>query len=147
MRNFQLSVQSSLRQILKYTRSYVTKLQPTYNTGKECFSFLNFYLWLCWVLAAARGRAFSSCPVTWWEGAVRGALQLRAQGFPGGSDGKVSVCNAFDPRVGKIPRSSGGQRRLVFLPAESHGQMSLTGTVRRATESVQGRREPAGRSG
>ena len=48
-------------------------------------------------------------------------------GFPGGSDGKESACNAGD--LGSIP----GLRRSprvwpptsVFLPGESHGQRSL----------------------
>ena len=49
--------------------------------------------------------------------------------FPGGSDDKVSACNAGDP--GSIPgsgRSSGegnGQPTPVFMPGESHGQRSL----------------------
>ena len=47
-------------------------------------------------------------------------------GFPGGSDGKESGCNAGDP--GLIPgwvRSPGegnGLTTPVFLPGESHGQ-------------------------
>ena len=51
-------------------------------------------------------------------------------GFPGGSDGKESVCNAGDP--GSIPESGrcpggGHGNPLVFLPGESHGQRSLAG--------------------
>ena len=45
-------------------------------------------------------------------------------GFPGGSDGKVSVCNTGDP--GLIPglgRSAGEG----FLPGKSHGWRSLVG--------------------
>ena len=49
------------------------------------------------------------------------------EGFPGGSDGKESVCNARDP--GSIPGSgrSPGERQPtpVFLPGESHGQRRL----------------------
>ena len=59
-------------------------------------------------------------------------------GFPGGSDGKESACNARDlisVRVGKIPwillpRSLGGGHgnpTPVFLPGESPGQRSLVG--------------------
>ena len=51
-------------------------------------------------------------------------------GFPGGSNGKESTCNAGDP--GLIPgsgRSLGEghawQATPVFLPGESHGQRSL----------------------
>ena len=52
-------------------------------------------------------------------------------GFPGGSDGKESACNATD--TGSIPgsgRSPGKRAWLptpVFLPGESHGQRSLMG--------------------
>ena len=74
-------------------------------------------------------------------------------GFPGGSEGKVSVClqcrrPGFDPPVGKIPWRRKWQstpvkipcRRKwqptpVFLPGESHGQRSLVGY------SPQGRKE------
>ena len=54
-----------------------------------------------------------------------------SQGFPGGSDGKESICNAgdagFDIWVGKIPWSRKWQPTPVFLPRESHGQRSLVG--------------------
>ena len=52
-------------------------------------------------------------------------------GFPGGSDGKESACNAEDP--GLIPglgRSPGEEKWLptpLFLPGDSHGQKSLEG--------------------
>ena len=51
-------------------------------------------------------------------------------GFPGGSAGKESSCNAGD--TGSIPGSGrspgeGGQPTPVFLPGESHGQRSLMG--------------------
>ena len=49
-------------------------------------------------------------------------------GFPGGSDGKESACDAGDP--GSVPglgRSPGGQPTSVFLPGEFHGQRSLEG--------------------
>ena len=43
-------------------------------------------------------------------------------GFPGGSDGKESACNAGDlgsiPGLGRFPGE-------VFLPGEFHGQRSL----------------------
>ena len=45
-------------------------------------------------------------------------------GFPGGSDGKESSCNAgdwSDPWVGKIPWRRAWQPTPVFLPGESHG--------------------------
>ena len=42
-------------------------------------------------------------------------------GFPGGSDGKESACNAGDlgliPGLGRSPE--GGQPKPVFLPGES----------------------------
>ena len=61
-------------------------------------------------------------------------------GFPGGSDGKESACNAGDS--GSIPGeggdSPGGGNGLpppVFLSGESHGQRSLWTTVHVVTES------------
>ena len=52
-------------------------------------------------------------------------------GFPGGSDGKVSACNAgdpvFHPWVRKIPWRWAWQLTPTFLPGESHGQRSLVG--------------------
>ena len=60
-------------------------------------------------------------------------------GFPGGSDGKESTCNAGDP--GSIPgtgRSSGEGRQPtpVYLPGEFHGQGSLVG-YGRGSQKVQ----------
>ena len=52
-------------------------------------------------------------------------------GFPGGSDGKESACNAGDP--GSVPGSGGspgegnGKPTPVFLPGKSHGWRSLVG--------------------
>ena len=44
-------------------------------------------------------------------------------GFPGGSDGRETACNAgdhrFDSWVGKIPWRRAGQPTQVFLPGES----------------------------
>ena len=57
-----------------------------------------------------------------------------SRGFPDGSAGKESACNAGDTEdVGLIPesgRSPGGrkwQHILIFLPGESHEQGSLEG--------------------
>ena len=47
-------------------------------------------------------------------------------GFPGGSDGKESTCNAED-QVGKVPWKREWQPTPVFLPGEFHGQRSLAG--------------------
>ena len=80
---------------------------------------------------------------------------LHAEGFPGGSDGKASACNAGDPGsilgwedplekemathsstlweiqvqswVGKIPWRRKWQPTPVLLPGQFHGQMSLVG--------------------
>ena len=46
-------------------------------------------------------------------------------GFPGGSEVKVSACNAGD--LGSIPWRSKWQHTPVFLLGESHGQRSLVG--------------------
>ena len=53
-------------------------------------------------------------------------------GFPGGSDGQESVCNAGDSGLilggfVKMPWRRKWQPTLVFLPGESHGQRGLAG--------------------
>jgi len=52
-------------------------------------------------------------------------------GFPRGSDGKESPCNAGDlgsiPGLGEIPWRRAWQPTPVFLPGESHEQRSLGG--------------------
>ena len=52
-------------------------------------------------------------------------------GFPGGSDGKESACNAgvlgSIPGLGKSPGGAHGNPLPVFLPGESHGERSLVG--------------------
>ena len=62
---------------------------------------------------------------------------VRETGFPGGSDGKGSACNAEDlgliPGLGRSP--GGGHSNPVFLPGESHEQRSLTGQIHRVTKS------------
>ena len=59
--------------------------------------------------------------------------------FPGGSDGKESVCQCrrcgFDPWVAKFPWRRGWHPTPVFLPGESNRQRSLAGY------SPQGREE------
>ena len=51
------------------------------------------------------------------------------RGFPGGSDGKESACNAGD--LGLIPGSGRSKRKwqptLVFWPGKPHGQRGLAG--------------------
>ena len=50
-------------------------------------------------------------------------------GFPGGSDGEESACNAGDqrsiPELGRIPWRRKRLPTPVFLPGESHRQRSL----------------------
>ena len=46
-------------------------------------------------------------------------------GFPGGSDGKESACNAVDP--GLIPWRKKWKSTPLFLPGEFNGQRSLAG--------------------
>ena len=54
-----------------------------------------------------------------------------ALGFPGGSDGKTSACNAGDlgliPGSGRFPGEGNDNPLQLFLPGESHGQRSLAG--------------------
>ena len=60
-------------------------------------------------------------------------------GFPGGSDGKESACNAGDP--GSIPgsgRTTGegnGKHTPVFLAGKSHGQRSHKESEKTVTNS------------
>ena len=64
-----------------------------------------------------------------WNAAVHGVVKSQ-MGFPGGSDGKESVCSSgpgFNPWVGKIPWRRKWQPSPVFLPGESHGQRNLEG--------------------
>ena len=53
------------------------------------------------------------------------------KGFPGGSDGKESACNAGDPgsmhESGRSPGEGNGKPTPEFLPGEFHGQRSLAG--------------------
>ena len=62
--------------------------------------------------------------------------QIRAlQGFPGGANGsKEPVCQrrrhrrlGFDPWVGKMPWRKAWKLSPVFLPRETHGQLSVAG--------------------
>ena len=57
-------------------------------------------------------------------------ITLSPPGFPGGSEGKKSSCNAGDPDSipgsGRSPGEGNGTP-LVFLPEEFHGQRSLAG--------------------
>ena len=60
----------------------------------------------------------------------RSIALLILMGFPGGSDGKESACNAGD--LGSTsglgdPRRREWQPTPVFLPRESYGQRSLAG--------------------
>ena len=51
-------------------------------------------------------------------------------GFPGGSEGKASACNAGDrgsiPESGRSPGEGNGNP-LQYLPGKSHGPRSLVG--------------------
>ena len=51
-------------------------------------------------------------------------------GFPGGTSGKESVCNAGDlssiPGLGQMPWWRAQQPTVVFLPGVFHGQRSQT---------------------
>ena len=54
-----------------------------------------------------------------------------SRGFPSGSEGKESACNAGDmgliPGSRRSPEKENGYPTPVFLPGESHGQRSLAG--------------------
>ena len=60
------------------------------------------------------------------------SLLTNKEDFPGGSDGKASVClqcgrPGFDPWVGKISWRRKWQSTPGLLPGKSHGQRSLVG--------------------
>ena len=62
------------------------------------------------------------------------AAAAAAAGFPGGSNGNVSACNARDlgstwvrSLVGKIPWRRKWQPTPAFLPGKSHGWRTLVG--------------------
>ena len=52
-------------------------------------------------------------------------------GFPGGTDGKESTCNAGDagliPVLERSPGEGNGKPTPIFLPGKSYGQKSLAG--------------------
>ena len=53
----------------------------------------------------------------------------KTMGFPGGSDGKESACNArgtgLIPGLGRFPWRRAWQPSPVSLPRESHGQRTM----------------------
>ena len=59
------------------------------------------------------------------------ATVATVSGSLGGSDGKESACNVWDPdsipESGRFPWRREWHPTLVFLPGESHGQRSLVG--------------------
>ena len=52
-------------------------------------------------------------------------------GYPGGSGGKESACNAGDPGLipglGRFPGEGNNYTLQLFLPGEFYGQRSLAG--------------------
>ena len=58
-------------------------------------------------------------------------ISFLVKGFPGGSDGKVSACDAGDPGsvpgLGRSPGEGNGNPLQYFLPGKYHGQRSLVG--------------------
>ena len=66
------------------------------------------------------------------DNVVRFILPLKLEvGFPGGSEGKASACNAGDlgliPGWGRFPWRRQWQPTPVFLPGKPHGWRSLVG--------------------
>ena len=64
---------------------------------------------------------------------------LLSTGFPGGSDGKASACNAGDPgsipESGRFPWRRKWQPTPVLLPEKLHGLRSLVGYSPRGSQS------------
>ena len=60
-------------------------------------------------------------------------------GFPGGSDGKESACNAGDlgliPGLGRFPGEGHGKPLQYSYLENPHGQRSLAATVHEVTKS------------
>ena len=68
------------------------------------------------------------------------SIRYQVGGFPGGSDGKESACNAADRiwvlSLGCEPSLEKGMATtLVFLPKKSHGQRRLAGNVHGVAKS------------
>ena len=83
----------------------------------------------CWVVEESfREKCTVDMTSVEWVGF--GQVEI-GRGFPGGSDGKESACNAEDPGFipgsGKIPWRMKWLPTPVFLPGESHGQRNLAG--------------------
>ena len=66
-----------------------------------------------------------------WHASHFVSMCIKSRGFPVGSDGKESACNAGDlsliPGLGRSPGGGNGSPLQVFLPGEFHGQRSLAG--------------------
>ena len=100
----------------------------------HCFYELNSQEWDCWVKESVYFCVKYSQFVFQSNCEFLPSLPC-LMGFPGGSDGKESGCNAgdlglrlgFNPWVRKIPWRRAWQPTPVFLPGESQGQRSLAG--------------------
>ena len=95
------------------------------------FSFLNEILIMSWTVFAA-----NSCIKVLITNTLKRVLIWKWGGlrwcFPGGSEGKASVClqcrrPGFNPLVGKIPWRRKWQPNPVLWPGEFHGHRSLAG--------------------
>ena len=69
-------------------------------------------------------------------------LALMDKGFPGGSDGKESVCSAGDldsvPGSGRSPEEGHGNLLQYSCLENPHGQSSLRATVQEVANSQRG---------
>ena len=78
---------------------------------------------MCWIKPLS---LWLFCPK-----AMKTQFKASDLGFPGGSDGKESACNAGDPGSilgsGRPPGEGNWQPTPVFLPGKSQRQRSLAG--------------------
>ena len=62
-------------------------------------------------------------------------------GFPGGSDGKESACNAGElgsiPGLGRSPGGGSGNPLQYSCPKNFHGQMTLVGYGHKETDMTE----------
>ena len=110
----------------KGARDWVAKVetisQGTHHLLATCYRFTAYCIWLqFFVTCSSFPQGLSRGPAGDMENCV---LLVLEKGFPGGSDGEESVCNAGDPDLISELGSFPGERKgnLLQYPGELQGQ-------------------------